>query len=44
MKRMVTLPADMTDDDAKARFKNGSWKCGLKKKIMLQEIAYRNKT
>jgi HSP20 family protein len=28
MSRMVALPADVTKDDAKASFKNGSWKRG----------------
>ena len=34
MSRMVTLPADVTEDDAKANFKNGILEVRLKKRTM----------
>lgn len=37
MSRMVTLPADVTEDDAKARFKNGILEVQLKKRGILQK-------
>lgn len=37
MSRMVTLPADVTEDDAKASFKNGILEVRLKKRIMPQK-------
>jgi HSP20 family protein len=37
MSRVVTLPADVTEDDAKASFKNGILEVRLKKRIMPQK-------
>ena len=37
MSRMVTLPADVTDDDAKASFRNGILEVRLKKRIIPQK-------
>jgi HSP20 family protein len=37
MSRMVTLPADVTEDDAKASFKNGILEVRLKKRTMPQK-------
>jgi len=37
MSRMVTRPADVTEDDAKASFRNGIREVRLKKRFVLQE-------
>jgi HSP20 family molecular chaperone IbpA len=34
---MVTLPADVTEDDVKASFKNGILEVRLKKRVMPQK-------